>query len=167
MFDDTVMATALPEQSQLHERIAFGDFLDCYCVPADTTPRHAAEIITEFPGWARFLMAIRNALTKPFGLSNDGPPTRDKVGIFPVESETENELIAGFDDRHLDFRISVLSLDRHIYLATWVHPHNIGGRLYLNAILPFHVLIARDALARVGKHQGEKQRSSAGLQSIS
>ncbi|MCG8696347.1 MAG: DUF2867 domain-containing protein [Minwuiales bacterium] len=36
-----------------------------------------------------------------------------------------------------------------VFLATRVHPHNIAGRLYLRTILPFHILIARDALARV------------------
>jgi hypothetical protein len=39
----------------------------------------------------------------------------------------------------------------NVYLATWVHTHNIGGRLYLAAILPFHVLIARNALGRVAQ----------------
>lgn len=113
------------------------------------TPRRAAEVITEFPGWAKFLLEIRRLITSPFGLSQDGPDASDKLGAFPVESENEQELIAGFDDKHLEFRISVLSINGQIYLATWVQPHNIGGRIYLDAILPFHILIARNALARV------------------
>lgn len=145
-----VTATDLPAQSLLHDRVASGDFLDCYSVASDLPPRRAAEVITDFPGWARFLLHIRRVLTAPFGLSNDGPAAADKVGIFPVETETRRELIAGFNDAHLDFRVSVLSQDGRVFLATWVHPHNIGGRLYLRTILPFHILIARDALARVG-----------------
>lgn len=113
------------------------------------TPRRAAEVITEFPGWAKFLLEIRRLITSPFGLSQDGPDASDKLGAFPVESENEQELIAGFDDKHLEFRISVLSINGQIYLATWVQPHNIGGRIYLDAILPFHILIARNALSRV------------------
>lgn len=113
------------------------------------TPRRAAEVITEFPGWAKFLLEIRRLITSPFGLSQDGPDASDKLGAFPVERENEQELIAGFDDKHLEFRISVLSINGQIYLATWVQPHNIGGRIYLDAILPFHILIARNALARV------------------
>ncbi|MEM7636150.1 MAG: DUF2867 domain-containing protein, partial [Pseudomonadota bacterium] len=73
--------------------------------------------------------------------------------VFPVETETARELIAGFNDKHLNFRVSVLSQDGRVFLATWVHPHNIGGRLYLKTILPFHILIARNALARVGATQ--------------
>ena len=46
-------------------------------------------------------------MTAPFGLSNDGPEVTDKLGPFPVEAETENEILAGFDDKHLNFLISV------------------------------------------------------------
>lgn len=94
---------------------------------------------------------IRRIITAPFGLDNDGPDVVDKVGIFPVETETNAELIAGFDDKHLNFRVAVLSHDGQISLATWVAPHNIGGRIYLAAIMPFHIAIARNALARVGR----------------
>ncbi|MEM9104776.1 MAG: DUF2867 domain-containing protein [Pseudomonadota bacterium] len=151
---NAVTATALPANSVLHERIGKADFLDCYRVDAMMSPRRAAEIITEFPAWVRLLVVLRNALTAPFGLSRNGPPAKDKIGFFPVESETTSELIAGFNDRHLDFRISVLSEKGQVFLATWVHPHNVGGRLYLKTILPFHVLISRNALARVAEVSG-------------
>ncbi|MDX8348323.1 DUF2867 domain-containing protein [Cognatiyoonia sp. IB215446] len=148
-----VRFTALPASSALHQRRVPDDFLDCYAVHADTTPRAAAEVITDFPGWAQFLLLIRRIMTAPFGLDNDGPDVPDKVGPFPVESESGTELIAGFDDKHLDFRVSVMALDGQVSLATWVSPHNIGGRLYLAAIMPFHIAIARNALARVAKAQ--------------
>lgn len=148
-----VIETELPAQSGLNARVAPGDFLDCYSVASPLPPREAAEIITAFPGWARFLLVIRRIVTAPFGLDNDGPKSPDKIGIFPVESETETELIAGFNDRHLNFRVSVMSLSGRVYLATWVHPHNFGGRFYLNAILPFHILISRNALGRVGRNR--------------
>ena len=69
---------------------------------------------------------------------------------MPSVTETDEELVAGFDDRHLEFRVSVLSDDGEVSLVTWVHPHNMGGRLYLKAIMPSHILIARNAPARVG-----------------
>ncbi|MEM7407927.1 MAG: DUF2867 domain-containing protein [Pseudomonadota bacterium] len=153
-----VVAAGLPPNSRLHARLNRSDFLDCFAVDASLPPRQAAEIITAFPGWANLLLRLRAILTAPFGLMNDGPPADDKVGAFPVESETEDELIAGFDDRHLDFRVSVMSRDGRVFLATWVHPHNPGGRLYLRAIYPFHVLIARNALARIGAFRPEPHR---------
>lgn len=144
-----VIADKLPPKSILHSRLAPGDFLDCFSVSSTVTSREAAEIIVDFPWWARFLVGMRNVLTFPFGLSANGPEAADKVGLFPVEIETASELIAGFNDRHLEFRISVFAQGGRIFLATWVHPHNLGGKLYLRTILPFHILIARNALARV------------------
>ncbi len=152
MHAPNVRATDLPAESLLQDRVRSDDFLDCYSVPSEMSARKAAEIITDFPGWARVLLKIRKVVTAPFGLLNDGPDAPEKVGIFPVEIETEQELIAGFNDRHLNFRVSVLSEKGRVFLATWVHPHNIGGQIYLKAILPFHVLISRDALARVHRH---------------
>lgn len=146
-----VVATEMPAESLLLDRIAESDFLDCYAVASDMTPRDAANIITAFPGWARFLLVLRKWITAPFGLDNDGPVVADKVGIFPVEAETSDELIAGFNDKHLNFRVSVQSRGGRVFLATWVHPHNLGGRIYLNVILPFHILIVRNALARVAR----------------
>ena len=32
---------------------------------------------------------------------------RDIIGIFPVVSETPERLVAGFNDKHLDFRVVV------------------------------------------------------------
>ena len=144
-----VTSERLPHDSALWSRIGPTDFIDCFSVPADTTPRTAAEIITDFPGWAKGLLQLRKILVTPFGLSHEGPDAPDKVGPFPVDQETDQELIAGFDDRHLDFRVSIMSRDGTVSLATWVHVHNCGGRLYLTAILPFHILVARDALRRV------------------
>ncbi len=148
---EQVLAISLPADSRLHSRWAEGDFLDCYAVRSALPPRRAAEIIVEFPKWVRGLMRVRRLLTAPFGLSNDGPKAPDKLGPFPVEIATEREVIAGFDDRHLDFRVSVFSTGDQVSLATWVHPHNLGGKLYLLAILPFHIAIARNALARVAQ----------------
>ena len=150
MHSNKVSETSLPKNSRLHERISDGDFVDCYRVSSNLSPRQAGNIITNFPGWAQFLLSVRRVLTTPFGLSNDGPAAEDKIGIFPVEFENDQELIAGFNDKHLDFRVSVFSNGSSIYLATWVHPRNIGGHVYLKSILPFHILIARDALKRVG-----------------
>ena len=73
------------------------------------------------------------------------------MGPFPVELTSDTEVIAGFNDRHLDFRVSVVSRENRVYLATCVHTHNILGRAYLTLIMPFHILIARNALSRVAK----------------
>ncbi|MFM2484757.1 DUF2867 domain-containing protein [Celerinatantimonas yamalensis] len=152
-----VITTELPVTSLLGDRVASTDFIDCYSIESELSPRHAAQIITNFPVWARFLIGIRNLLTRPLGLSSDGPSAIDKVGFFPVETENSHELIAGFNDKHLNFRVSVISQNGRVYLATWVHTNNIAGQLYLKAILPFHILISRNALARVKEESHAKK----------
>ena len=144
-----VRKTDLPSLSVLHGRISPADFTDCFVVKSSLPARKAAEIIVEFPGWAQALLVVRKLFTAPFGLSQEGPPADDKVGPFPVELDAKDEFVAGFDDKHLDFRVSVISNSGQVYLGTWVHPHNLGGRAYLRAILPFHIAIARNALKRV------------------
>ena len=156
-----VKTAHLPTDSLLGARVYPGDFLDCYAIASNMSPRRAAEIIADVPAWARLLLAVRRALIAPFGLSNDGPQATDKIGIFPVEVETRQELIVGFDDRHLDFRVSVLAQNGCVFLATWVHPHNFGGRLYLAAIMPFHKLIVRNALARVARRTAQSPTRTA------
>ena len=151
-----VTKTGLPSGSLLEAYRRSDDFLDCYAVSSHAPVRLAAEEIVRFPGWAKALVALRNLVTAPFGLSADGPPAEDKLGVFPVEAETAEEIIAGFDDRHLDFRVSIMARDGCVTLATWVSPHNIGGRLYLAAIMPFHIAIARNALARVARLEPQR-----------
>lgn len=143
-----IQACPLPAHSLLHAHVSPGDFLDCYAAPGTVTPREAAQTIVTFPAWAEALVKLRGIVTAPFGLKQDGPEGLEKLGPFPIQQETENELIAGFDDKHLNFRISVLQHQGRIHLATWVHTHNIGGRLYLALIMPFHILIARNGVSR-------------------
>jgi len=149
----SVRTAYLPQDSLLRRHVADGDFLDCYRIRSAMKARPAAEIIVAFPGWAQLLLRLRRLVTAPFGLSNDGPVASDKLGIFPVETDTGDEVVAGFNDKHLNFRVSVLARDGFVHCATWVHPHNIGGRIYLATILPFHILIVRDSLRRVVKSE--------------
>lgn len=145
-----VFVRPLPPLSSLHRRFGPGDFLDCYAVQSSLAARPAAEIIAAFPGWVRALVTVRRVLTAPLGLKNSLPDgTEDAVGVFPVEKDSESEVLAGFNDKHLDFRVSVVSDDGLVHLATWARPHNAAGRMYLRTIMPFHVAIARNALARV------------------
>lgn len=148
----TARACPLPSTSRLASYVGEGDFLDCYAVRSDLSVHDAAEVITSFPGWVNDLLTVRWAVTAPFGLKNGLPDTENRVGPFPVEHDDESEIIAGFNDRHLDFRVSILAKDGQVHLATWVHPNNVGGRLYLATIMPFHILVARNALARVAAH---------------
>src|SRR5438105_8219168 len=108
------------------------------------------------PAWVNGLMATRNAIVGVFGLktpSSEGATARrPKVGIFPVLSETPDEVLLGMDDKHLDFRIwiSVQARDggTDVSASTLVRLHGWPGRIYLFLIMPFHKLLSRYMLAR-------------------
>lgn len=150
----TVETAPLPGDSQLWQLFRDGDFIDGYRVKAPYSPRRAAEIAMKFPIWVYVLLGLRQIIMWPFGLK--GKSTRaDTMAIFPVTKDSDREMILGFDDRHLDFRISVLARDGHIHCATWVHRHNWLGRTYLRLVMPFHVFITKHMLARVARYAEE------------
>ena len=131
----------------------WADAWEVVAAPGLTDARTAARaIIAAFPCWTWPLLALRTVLVLPFGLRG-GKPAGDRVGFFPVVSETHDQLVGGIDDRHLDFRIVVDIHDtgstRAIRLTTLITRHNRGGRLYLAAVLPFHRAIIKGALARL------------------
>lgn len=145
-----VRKVPVPPDSRLAPRVRPGDYTDAYACASSLSPRDAARIGTDFPGWVRALLALRQLAVTPFGLR--GPATSgDRAGIFPVEADHGDELILGFDDRHLDFRISVLQGGGVLTVTTWVRRHNLLGRVYLAAVLPFHVAIARGMVARIAR----------------
>ncbi|WP_336098488.1 DUF2867 domain-containing protein [Roseovarius sp. CH_XMU1461] len=157
----SVETAPLPKESQLWSLHAPGDFIDGYRVRAAYAPRHAAEIALRFPGWVRLLLRLRGLLLSPFDLKSQGLTSQDmssqntggdSIAIFPVTHESAPELVLGFDDHHLDFRISFFARDGYIHSGTWVRRHNRFGRLYLAAIMPFHILIAKQMLARLHRH---------------
>lgn len=142
-----------------HPALAGADWADAYEVLVDEpfkTARDAGNaIVTAFPRWTYPMLALRQILVKPFALkgAEDVNPGTDTIGIFPVLNETDREIVAGLDDKHLDFRI-VVSIDDHadgqaVKLATVIKRHNALGRSYLMAVLPFHRAIIRVALAEI------------------
>ena len=75
------------------------------------------------------------------------------IGLFPIVSETSDRLVAGFNDKHLDFRVVVdvaTGAIRHVTATTLVKTHNWLGRTYLAVITPFHRLIVPPLLRQIG-----------------
>jgi hypothetical protein len=117
--------------------------------------RRAAErMMARQPRWAAMLLSLRNLLVAPLGLKTSGSAApSEMIGIFPVVSETPERLIAGFDDRHLDFRVVVDVTPpgsvRQVTATTLVKTHNWLGRTYLAIIKPFHRLLVPALLRQV------------------
>ena len=122
------------------ERLLPGhQFSDAYKVPA---PRGVDAIeatrlaFARGPSWIRGLLGLRNGLGRLVGLK----PARSRG--FPVILESPTEVVLGFDDWHLDFRMVVAVAGGFATVTTLVRWHNGWGRAYLAAILPFHRAIA-------------------------
>ena len=157
-------AHAVAPERGIGDLLAGAQFVDAYSVVAPSGVADAMEaarrMIARSPDWATRLMALRNTLVKPLGLKVDGGTEEgvEKLGLFPVVSATPRRVVFGFEDRHLDFRGVVDVADApelagasRVTLSTLVRLHNLFGRAYLTAILPFHGRIVRgwlDELAR-------------------
>ncbi len=163
-----VIATVeVPVESGIARAYASPDLADAYStvLPAGTSasPEILARFIFSSPvPWAVGLMKIRDALVAGFGLKTSprlrghgAANTAGRVGIFRIYSTTDSEIVLGEDDKHLDFRLSVLRTAQgapagghRVVLSTVVHCHNRWGRLYIFLIAPFHRVIIRSCLRR-------------------
>ena len=141
------------------------DYADAFAVaiPANTSARLFADaVFASAPGWVAALIALRNALVRPLGLVASSSAFRraaarangtgERIGIFPVLATAPNEVLLGLDDRHLDFRVSVRTLEhgpeRFGVVITLVRFHGALGRAYFLPVRPAHRLIVPAMLRR-------------------
>jgi hypothetical protein len=136
-------------------RTDFGtvDYCDAYRITKSTgdSAEQIATRLFQLPKWVNGLMMLRRWIVKPFGLKAEKKAKPGK--IFPVIAQTENEIVMGIDDRHLNFRVSVLldSEKSYIYSTTLVHYNNGWGKAYFLLIRPFHKIIVRSLMKRLLK----------------
>lgn len=167
-----ISAIEVPAASDIAKQLQGADFFDSYEMPLEHAGRSALEIylgvIGKTPAWINFLMATRNLVVSLFGLKNLGHlgavnqlksasdyQIGDRVGIFTLLSITDNEVIMGDADKHLEVRISVCKLAQDgkesVATTTVVHIHNLLGRVYMLFVAPIHRLIVPAVLARGSK----------------
>jgi hypothetical protein len=129
----------------------------------------AKAFMSSAPSWVDGLFALRNKIVGVFGLKT-GPQLTSKeevlnsfegnpgesLGFFKVFEKTENEIILGEDDSHLDFRVSLLlepntDLTKVLTITTTVKFKNAFGRIYFFPVKPFHRLIVPVMLKGIAK----------------
>lgn len=112
------------------------------------------------PKWVGALMNFRDTIVSALGLKTSSKvgngetylnnlkwEAGDQIGIFKVYDKSANELIIGEDDKHLDFRVSLLlhpsenSHQRTLRITTVVAIHNTLGKMYFLPVKPFHRFI--------------------------
>ncbi|MEO7338978.1 MAG: DUF2867 domain-containing protein [Caldimonas sp.] len=160
----SAVASALPPDSRIADRYAGSHLADAFSVslPLDaaTDPELLARhVFEQQPPWIGRLMALRDGLVRGFGIKTSKQlmnvrPDADRIGIFRIYERGANEIVLGEDDRHLDFRVSVLSRIEgagdaragRLVVTTAVQCHNLLGRTYLRLITPFHRLVVASLL---------------------
>jgi len=162
---------AVPPSSDIAQYLPGADFFDAYEMPLEHRGRPALDIylqvIARTPAWVNFLMTVRNRIVAFVGLKNLGHlddvipnkdaaayPVGSRVGIFSLLSATDDEIVLGDSDKHLDVRVSIRKLKREtretVAVSTVVHIHNRLGRAYMFVVAPVHRLIVPAVLARAG-----------------
>ncbi|MGK5029884.1 DUF2867 domain-containing protein [Janthinobacterium sp. MDT1-19] len=161
-----VRAVALPPGASIAPLYQGSNLADAYAVDLPNARAReldmeslARQLLGSQPRWAQWLMVVRDAIVACFGIKTakqmEGKPGK-RIGIFRIYAVSDDEIIVGEDDSHLDFRLSVLrhrDAGRHgsVTVASVVHCHNRVGRAYILLIRPFHKLIVQRSLARAVK----------------
>ena len=163
MSDVAPHAVSLPAESVITGLYGRPSLADAYAIDLPPGTTHDPELLARFifahqPRWVAALMNVRDSCVSLFGLktgrslrTSDG--RRDRIGIFKLYEVRPREVLVGEDDKHLDFRASVLyrapggpEATASVVLSTVVQCHNLLGRTYLRLIAPFHRLVVQSFL---------------------
>ncbi len=163
-----VVECDVPSGSMLsRELIERAYFRDSYRAPLSRNELGIADIFfgifAHHPRWMTLLLIVRNKVAALAGL--DAPTTSEilhveikdryvvgeRIGVWPIFSLSENEVIAGRNNKHMDFRLSVLKVrdgdGTSVVVSTICMVHNLTGKLYLFFVVPFHRYGVRKLMA--------------------
>jgi hypothetical protein len=133
-------------------------FRDSYRAPLTRPDLAIADVFFalfgHMPLWMKILLIVRNAVAKAFGLeaptvaeimkptARSGYRVGEKIGPWPIFFIADDEIVAGRNNKHLDFRLSVLKARdgdvMSVAVSTICTVHNMFGKIYLFFIVPFH-----------------------------
>ncbi|MEO8023700.1 DUF2867 domain-containing protein [Polaromonas sp.] len=155
----SIVECEVPSSSTLDRRVVESAyFRDAYRAPVHHADASVVDIFFSIfghqPLWMKMVLIVRNQLATFGGL--DVPPASDilnpvikssyavgdKIGPWPIFALSETELVAGRNNKHLDFRLSVLKEAREhvdsVVISTICTVNNRYGKVYLFFIVPFH-----------------------------
>jgi hypothetical protein len=170
-----IQPAELPAYSLAYKSFSRIDFIDSYtCLFNSDKPLSVDDTVMAFFNASSplisTLFSLRNKLMKPFGLKVSDINSREaqlkqfqvepgnSLGLFKVMGRSDNEVLIGEDDKHLNFRISFL-LTKHPELAnhysftlsTIVLINNSFGKLYFVFIKPVHKFIVPSMMKGIVK----------------
>lgn len=154
----------IPEKSLILNDFGRTDYSDTYKIQMKSNDYTIDKITTEIfktPEWVNSLLKLRNFIVKGFGLKTGDTKEMiiepyysigSKAVYFTVIDRNENEIVMSENDKHLNFRTSVMvekcSVNSIVYLSTIVKFNNFFGRLYFIPVKPFHRIIIKSLLKK-------------------
>lgn len=132
------------------------NWADAYQFSPLNDPLNAQEALDRMfganpPFWIVALNGVRNRIVGLFGVK-PGKITVDAAqsDAFPIVESTEEVVVLGFDEWHLDFRV-VIQVEEQgtgqaVTLTTLVHRKTWFGRGYIFLVTPFHRLVVKRLL---------------------
>jgi hypothetical protein len=119
------------------------------------------------PFWLKAILLARHRVGAWFGLEGASAlavmrPVRapayrvgEDIGPWPIYFLGERELVAGRNNKHLDFRVSVLKQGAgpaaYAIVSTVCRTHNALGRMYLHLVAPLHAWGVQRLLRRAAR----------------
>ena len=169
-----VTKVAPPCSSKIQHILESADFYDAWEVraaePLLTPLEQFLRVASKTPKWVDSLMVLRNKVVSPFGLKDLGrlssiSPNKssrdyvagDRVGIFTLIEQSENEVLLGDEDEHLKVVLSLYQTplgnkQTQVTMTTVVHVKNMLGHLYMLPVKPAHHVIAKSMTKLIGKN---------------
>ena len=152
------MTNNFPTESALHADSSQYQYADSFAISLQRTDIESWELIAAFfqsaPSWVDSLFVLRNRIVGYLGLKTGHDNSRNldlpyqvgrRIGLFRVIGLTDSEAIIGEDDRHLDFRVSLLLVRNdtgsQLVVSTLVKTKNALGVAYFSVVKYFHRLI--------------------------
>ena len=164
----SVVECDVPAASALGaDLIERADFRDAYRAPLRRAELSVVEIFfgifAHRPRWMNLMLIARNQAAALAGLEvpttseivhmekRDRYLVGDKIGPWPIFFLGADELVAGRDNKHMDFRLSIMKvhdgMSPSVVVSTLCVVHNKFGQWYLSSVIPFHKFGLRRLIA--------------------
>lgn len=71
------------------------------------------------------------------------------IGMFNIYYISKDEIIAGENDKHLDFIVSLLRHENALTVSTFVKYNNLFGKIYMFFIAPMHKIVVKNMIKKL------------------
>jgi hypothetical protein len=154
--------TDVPAGGLLDGALARVDFADAHSVVARPgTPEDpqawADAVFRDPPAWVVAALGLRQALVGFVGIA------RGDTSAFDTLARTDDEVLLGTDDGHLDFRASVRREPDRVVVSTVVTLHNRRGRGYFAIVRLVHPVVVQAMLNRAARRLSRSSNTRAAV----